>query len=250
MTYCVSMLLDAGMVFLSDSRTNAGVDHINTFRKMSIFQRPGERVMVLMGSGNLAITQQLVSMLREAMAAQDGRENLWSVPNMFEAARHLGETLREVHRRDAEALQNFGIDFTAALILGGQIGKEQPRLFHIYAAGNFIEATPDTPYFQIGESKYGKPIIDRVVKRHTSLDEAAKLALISMDSTIRSNLSVGVPLDLAILRTDELKVSTHLSIDAKNDYFAMIRNRWSEALGHAFDELPNPDWIDKGDQLG
>jgi putative proteasome-type protease len=217
---------------------------------MSIFQRPGERVMVLMGSGNLAITQQLVSMLREAMAAQDGRENLWSVPNMFEAARHLGETLREVHRRDAEALQNFGIDFTAALILGGQIGTEQPRLFHIYAAGNFIEATPDTPYFQIGESKYGKPIIDRVVKRHTSLDEAAKLALISMDSTIRSNLSVGVPLDLAILKTDELKVSTHISIDAKNEYFAMIRNRWSEALGHAFDELPNPDWIGKGDQLG
>lgn len=134
MTYCVSMLLDAGMVFLSDSRTNAGVDHINTFRKMSIFQRPGERVMVLMSSGNLAITQQLVSMLRESMAAQDGRENLWTAPNMFEAARHVGETLREVHKRDAEALQKFGIDFTAALILGGQIGREQPRLFQIYAA--------------------------------------------------------------------------------------------------------------------
>ena len=173
MTYCAALNLKDGLVFASDSRTNAGVDHINTFRKMSIFQRPGERVMVLMGSGNLAITQQLVSMLREAMAAQDGRENLWSVPNMFEAARHVGETLREVHRRDSDALQNFGIDFTAALILGGQIGREPPRLFHIYAAGNFIEATPDTPYFQIGESKYGKPIIDRVVKRHTSLDEAA-----------------------------------------------------------------------------
>ncbi|MCK6376737.1 MAG: peptidase [Zoogloea sp.] len=232
MTYCVSMLLDAGMVFLSDSRTNAGVDHINTFRKTSIFQRPGERVLVLMSSGNLAITQQLVSMLREAMAAQDGRENLWSVPNMFEAARHVGEMLREVHRRDAEALKNFGIDFTAALILGGQIGTEQPRLFHIYAAGNFIEATPDTP----------------VVKRYTSLDEAAKLALISMDSTIRSNLSVGVPLDLTILKTNELKIASHISIDAKNEYFAMIRNRWSEALGHAFDELPNPDWLDSGEQ--
>lgn len=248
MTYCVSMLLDGGMVFLSDSRTNAGVDHINTFRKMNIFQRPGERVMVLMSSGNLAITQQLVSMLREAMASQDGkRENLWSVDNMFEAARHVGETLREVFRRDSEALHNFGIDFTAALILGGQIGKEAPRLFHVYAAGNFIEATPDTPYFQIGESKYGKPIIDRVVKRHTSLDEAAKLALISMDSTIRSNLSVGVPLDLAIVRTDELQVSSHISIDVKNEYFAMIRSRWSEALGQAFDQLPNPDWLGKGE---
>ena len=203
MTYCVSMSLDAGMVFLSDSRTNAGVDHIS----------------------------------------------LWSVPNMFAAARNVGETLREVHRRDADALSSFGIDFTAALILGGQIGREQPRLFNIYVAGNFIEATPDTPYFQIGESKYGKPIIDRVVKRHTSLDEAAKLALISMDSTIRSNLSVGVPLDLAILKTDELKISSHISIDAKDEYFAMIRNRWSEALGHAFDELPNPDLLGKGDQL-
>ena len=249
MTYCVSMQLDAGMVFLSDSRTNAGVDHINTFRKMSIFQRPGERVMVLMSSGNLAITQQLVSMLRESMAAQDGRENLWTAPNMFEAARHIGETLREVHNRDADALQKFGIDFTAALILGGQIGREQPRLFQIYAAGNFIEATPDTPYFQIGESKYGKPIIDRVVKRHTTLDEAAKLALISMDSTIRSNLSVGLPLDLAIIKTDALAISSHVNIDAKNEYFAMIRNRWSEALGHAFAELPDADLVDKGDEF-
>lgn len=248
MTYCVSMLLDAGLVFLSDSRTNAGVDHINTFRKTNIFQRPGERVLVLMSSGNLAITQQLVSILREAMGAQDGRDNLWTVPNMFEAARHVGDTLREVHRRDSEALNNFGIDFTAALILGGQIGNEAPRLFHIYAAGNFIEATPDTPYFQIGESKYGKPIIDRVIKRHISLDEAAKAALISMDSTIRSNLSVGVPLDLTIVRTNELKVASHVSIDAHHEYFGMIRNRWSEALRHAFDELPNPDWLDVGEQ--
>ncbi len=243
MTYCVSMLLDAGMVFLSDSRTNAGVDHINTFRKMSVFERPGERVMVLMSSGNLAITQQLVSILREAMAAQDGRDSLWSVPNMFEAARHVGETLREVHSRDAEALGKFGIDFTCALILGGQIGKEPPRLFHIYAAGNFIEATPDTPYFQIGESKYGKPIIDRVLRSSTSLEEASKLALISMDSTIRSNLSVGLPLDLLTLRTGELKVASHTSVDARNDYYAMIRSRWGEALGHAFDELPNPEWL-------
>ena len=215
----------------------------------SLYLRREERVMVLMSSGNLAITQQLVSMLRESMAAQDGRENLWTAPNMFEAARHIGETLREVHNRDADALQKFGIDFTAALILGGQIGREQPRLFQIYAAGNFIEATPDTPYFQIGESKYGKPIIDRVVKRHTTLDEAAKLALISMDSTIRSNLSVGLPLDLAIIKTDALAISSHVNIDAKNEYFAMIRNRWSEALGHAFAELPDADLVDKGDEF-
>lgn len=240
MTYCVSMLLDAGMVFLSDSRTNAGVDHINTFRKMSIFQRPGERVMVLMSSGNLAITQQLVSMLRESMAAQDGRENLWTAPNMFEAARHIGETLREVHNRDADALQKFGIDFTAALILGGQIGREQPRLFQIYAAGNFIEATPDTPYFQIGESKYGKPIIDRVLKRSSSISHAVKCALISMDSTLRSNLSVGLPLDLATIRSDGLRIDSHQTIDNNDTYFQMIHTRWGESLLHAFEALPDP----------
>ena len=242
MTYCVAMCLDEGLVCLSDSRTNAGVDHINTFRKMSIFQRPGERVMVLMSSGNLAITQQLVSMLRESMAAQDGRENLWTAPNMFEAARHVGETLREVHKRDADALQKFGIDFTAALILGGQIGREQPRLFQIYAAGNFIEATPDTPYFQIGESKYGKPIVDRIVTSQTSLDEAAKCALISMDSTIRSNLSVGLPLDLLIYRRDELRVARHVSVDWDNPYFDMIHKEWGASLRKVFNALPDPDW--------
>ena len=246
MTYCVSMLLDAGMVFLSDSRTNAGVDHINTFRKMSIFQRPGERVMVLMSSGNLAITQQLVSMLRESMAAQDGRENLWTAPNMFEAARHIGETLREVHNRDADALQKFGIDFTAALILGGQIGREQPRLFQIYAAGNFIEATAETPYFQIGESKYGKPIIDRVLKRSSSISHAVKCALISMDSTLRSNLSVGLPLDLATIRSDGLRIDSHQTIDNNDTYFQMIHTRWGESLMHAFEALPDPETLLSG----
>ena len=240
MTYCVGMLLDQGLVFLSDSRTNAGVDQINTFRKMTVFEKPGERVLVLLTSGNLAITQSLVSMLQEAIAATDGRPSLMNVSNLFEAARHVGEQLRDVHRRDAEALKAFNIEFSAGFILGGQIGGSAPRLFSIYAAGNFIEATPETPYFQIGESKYGKPIIDRVLRPHTPLDEAAKCALISMDSTIRSNLSVGLPLDLLTIHTDALRVARHQSIDAGNAYFQMIRNGWSDALRHAFDELPNP----------
>jgi len=234
------MLLNDGLVFLSDSRTNAGVDQINTFRKLTVFDKAGDRVLVLMTSGNLAITQSLVSMLQEAIAATDGRPSLMNVPNLFEAARHIGELLRDVHRRDAEALQAFNIEFSAAFILGGQIAGEAPRLFSIYAAGNFIEATPETPYFQIGESKYGKPIIDRVLRPHTPIDEAAKCALISMDSTIRSNLSVGLPLDLVTIHTDTLKVACRQSIDASNTYFQMIRNGWSEALRHAFDELPNP----------
>jgi putative proteasome-type protease len=240
MTYCVGMLLNDGLVFLSDSRTNAGVDQINTFRKMTVFEKPGERVLVLMTSGNLAITQSLVSMLQEAIVATDGRPSLMNSPNLFEAARHIGELLRDVHRRDAEALKAFNIEFSASFILGGQIVGEAPRLFSIYAAGNFIEATPETPYFQIGESKYGKPIIDRVLRPHTPLDEAAKCALISMDSTIRSNLSVGLPLDLLTVKTDTLAVALHQRIDASDAYFQMIRNGWSEALRHAFDELPNP----------
>jgi len=243
MTYCVGMLLDAGLVCLSDSRTNAGVDHINSFRKLNIFERAGDRILILMTAGNLAITQSLVSMLQEQMAATDTRTSLWSVPNLFEAARHVGETLREVHRRDAEALQAFGIDFSASLILAGQIRGEAPRLFNIYAAGNFIEATPETPYFQIGESKYGKPIVDRVLRRNTSLDEAAKCALISMDSTIRSNLSVGLPLDLAIVKTDALRLDSHRSIDASDPYFSMVRTRWGEALRKAFEDMPDPDWL-------
>ena len=240
MTYCVGSLLDAGLVFLSDSRTNAGVDHINTFRKMNLFERPGERILVLMSAGNLAITQSLVSMLREAQHAVDGRVSLMTAANMFEAARHVGDQLREVHERDAAALAAFGIDFNASLILGGQIAGEEPRLFNVYSAGNFIEASPETPYFQIGESKYGKPILDRVLQAHTSIEEAAKCALISMDSTIRSNLSVGLPLDLVTVRRDALRLNSHVRIDADDPYFQMVRSHWGEALRHAFDAIPNP----------
>jgi putative proteasome-type protease len=256
MTYCVAMLLDTGLVFLSDSRTNAGVDQISTFRKATVFQKPGERVLVLQSSGNLAITQTVISMLKEDIDAASGgggsspaakaaaaRPNLMNVPNLFEAARCVGDALRELHRRDANALKEFGVDFSAGLTIGGQIKGEAPRLFSIYAAGNFIEATTDTSYFQIGESKYGKPIIDRVLRRTSSLNEAVKCALVSMDSTIRSNLSVGLPLDLVIVKRDRFNVARHLSIDADNEYFRGIRGRWSEALREAFVQLPDPDWL-------
>lgn len=241
MTYCVAMRLDAGMVFLSDSRTNAGVDHISTFRKMQFFERPGERVMVLMTAGNLSISQSIASLLRERMGLSEG-VNLHTVPNMFEAARHVGDCVREIHKRDAEALKASGVEFNASLIFGGQIAGEVPRLFQVYSAGNFIEATPETPYFQIGEAKYGKPIIDRVINRKTSLNEAAKCALVSMDSTIRSNLSVGMPLDLLVYDRDALKVGHHAVICSDNAYYNEIRAGWGERLSAAFRELPNPDW--------
>jgi len=245
MTYCVGMLLDAGLVFLSDSRTNAGVDQISTFRKVTVFERPNERVMVLLTAGNLAISQSVVNVLNEHAQGASATASIWGAKNMFEAALEVGAALREIHRRDADAFKEHQIDFNASLIFGGQIGSEAPRLFCIYAAGNFIEATADTPYFQIGESKYGKPILDRVISRSTSLAQGAKCALISMDSTIRSNLSVGVPLDLLSIKRDDLRVHSHVNIDENHAYFRMIRTRWSESLRHAFHEIPDPEWMRK-----
>ena len=242
MTYCVGLLVDTGLVLLSDSRTNAGVDQINTFRKMATFHRANERVLVLLSAGNLAITQAVINLLHEPPKDSDQPPRIYRANNMFNVARVIGDALREIHARDAEMLKEQGHDFNATFILGGQVLGEEPRLFHVYSAGNFIESSIDTPYFQIGESKYGKPIIDRVISRSSSLAQAAKCALVSMDSTIRSNLSVGPPLDLAIIRRDEFRLATHISIDLENDYFKMIRTRWGFALQEVFSELPNPNW--------
>lgn len=240
MTYCVGMLMDAGLVFLSDTRTNAGVDQINTFRKMSVFETPGERMLVLLSAGNLAISQAVVSLLYERQSKEG--ESLLKSANMFEAARHVGDCIREVHQRDAESLQSFGIDFNASFLLGGQIKGEAPRLFNIYAAGNFVEATADTPYFQIGESKYGKPILDRIFQWQSSLAEAAKCALISMDSTLKSNLSVGMPLDLLCYARDSFSGENRLRIGAENPYFKSLRQAWGERIKQAFSELPALEW--------
>ncbi|MGH8780076.1 peptidase [Paraburkholderia sp.] len=247
MTYCVAMCVDDGLVFLSDTRTNAGVDHISTARKMSVFEQPGERVLVLLGAGNLSLTQAVLHQLDEP--SDDGRATLWSVATMADAARVVGDAVRAVHQREAAALQEFGVDFNCSFILGGQIGLDggkphAPRLFMIYAAGNFIEASTVCPYFQIGESKYGKPIIDRVLTPATPLDEAAKCALISMDSTLRSNLSVGLPLDLLVYETDALHVTRFVSIDHDNAYYEMIHRTWGERLRQIFSEIPDPDWRD------
>lgn len=238
MTYCVGVQVDQGLVFLSDSRTNAGVDHVSTFRKMTFFEVPGERVIVVLSAGNLSVSQSVTGLLRERVASSRG--SLLTSRTLADAARLVGEAVRDVHRRDADALKENGIEFNPTFIVGGQIGGEPPRLFHVYSAGNFIETTADTRYFQIGEAKYGKPIIDRVVKAETTLAAAAKCALISMDSTIRSNLSVGMPLDLAIVRRDEHKIALHRSIGAEDAYFKVIREGWGESLRNAFHALPDP----------
>jgi putative proteasome-type protease len=237
------MAVEQGLVFLSDTRTNAGVDHISTSRKMAVFEEPGERVLVLLVAGNLAITQATLQVLTEPQDA--ARATLWNAPTMVEAARVVGEAVREVHRRDAEALKSFNVDFNCSFILGGQIGSQPMRLFQIYAAGNFIETSSVNPYFQIGESKYGKPIIDRVLTPRTPLDEAAKCALISMDSTLRSNLSVGLPLDLLVYERDTLRVTRYASLDQTNDYFQMIHSTWGARLRQVFGEIPDPLWTEE-----
>ena len=242
MTYCVGMRLNDGLVFLSDSRTNAGVDQISTFRKMTVFENPGERLMVLLSAGNLAITQAVQQIVCERLAP--GQTSLWNAAGMLEAVRVVGDAVREVHARDAAALKESGIEFNCSFIFGGQIRGESMRLFHVYAAGNFIEATAENTYFQIGESKYGKPIIDRVISPSTQLDEAAKCALISMDSTLRSNISVGLPLDLLVYEADRLRVTKFVQIDQDNEYMKMIRNTWGTRLRQVFAEIPDPTWRD------
>ena len=244
MTYCVAMRLNAGLVFLSDSRTNAGLDQISSFRKMSVFEKPGDRVMVLLTAGNLAITQTVKQLLStQSIETPDGHITIWNAPNLFEAARIVGAAVREVHKRDAAALKQSGIEFNCNLIFGGQIKGEPMRLFNVYAAGNFVEAGVDgVCYFQIGESKYGKPVIDRVVTPDTPLQEAAKCALVSMDSTLKSNLSVGLPLDLLVYEADTLKADGMISIDENNAYFKMIRIAWGKRLHDVFDSLPDPAW--------
>jgi putative proteasome-type protease len=234
------MAVNEGLVFLSDTRTNAGVDHISTARKMSVFEQPGERLLVLLGAGNLSLTQAVLHELSEPVDASG--PTLWSAPTMADAARVVGGAVRRVHEREAESLQRFGVEFNCGFILGGQIAGNRMRLFMIYAAGNFIEASAVNPYFQIGEAKYGKPIIDRVLTPSTPLDEAAKCALISMDSTLRSNLSVGLPLDLLVYEKDALRVTRFVSIDRDNGYFDMIHRTWGERLRQVFAEIPDPDW--------
>lgn len=249
MTYCVAMCLRDGLIFASDSRTNAGVDHISTFRKMHIFERPGERSIVLLNSGNLATTQSVVSLLRNRCLHEG--ENLLNVKSVYEAAVLVGETIREVLNRDSGgATLAQGVDYSCSFLVGGQIRGEAPRLFNIYPQGNFIEATLDTPFFQIGESKYGKPIIDRVVRHDTALNEALKCTLISFDSTIKSNLSVGLPIDLLKMPVGQLGTVKPFRVDDNNTYFQSIRRAWGEGLRRVFAEIPDADWFDELNHSG
>jgi putative proteasome-type protease len=244
MTYCIGIRLNAGMVFVSDSRTNAGLDAISTFRKMIVYERPGDRFMVLLSAGNLSISQSVREILQVERLPNGDDEpiTIWNARSMFDAARVLGSAVRRVHHHDGEALHHAGVDFNANMIFGGQIKGEAMRMFHIYSAGNFIEATRETCFFQVGESKYGKPILDRVLTPATPLEEAAKCALVSMDSTLKSNLSVGLPLDLLVYENDTLRSNNIAVIDEQNPYFRMIRGTWGQRLREVFEAIDDPHW--------
>ena len=245
MTYCVAIKLNAGLVFLSDSRTNAGLDQISTFRKMIIYEKSDDRFMVLLSAGNLSISQSVREILQiEQLKDRDGGApiTIWNAKSMFDAARVLGAAIRRVHERDADDLKNSGVDFNVAMIFGGQIRGEAMRLFQVYSAGNFIEATAETPYFQIGESKYGKPVLDRVITPETLLEEAAKCALVSMDSTLKSNLSVGLPLDMVVYEVDSFETNKVVCIDNDNPYFRMLHDNWGKKLREVFDSIEDPMW--------
>jgi putative proteasome-type protease len=242
MTYCVGVILDEGMIFASDSRTHAEVDDFAKFCKMTVFERLRDRVIVLLSSGNLAGTQAVVSVLKQRGDAEGDRFNLWNAQTMFDVANLVADAMRDIERRDGQYLAESDIKFNASFILGGQIKGEPMRLFRIYAEGNFIEAGLDTPFLQTGETKYGKPIIDRVITRSTSLSDAAKCVLVSFDSTMRSNLSVGMPIDLICYQRDSLEIQMRHRFDEGDPYFADLSRQWSEGVRQAFRHLPELRW--------
>ena len=244
MTYCCGILVRDGMVMIADTRTNAGLDNISTFRKLHVFKQPGERVLALTSSGNLSISQSVVSILNEGIEnpASGETETLMNAPTMFQAAQRIGHAIRRVHDIEGHALEASDVRFDVSFLFGGQIKGDKLRLYMIYTAGNFIECTVDTPYLQIGEHKYGKPILDRAVKFTTDIYDALKIGLISMDSTMRSNLGVGLPIDIAVICRDAIEAELVHRIEAGEPYFHDLRERWSAALRAAHMAIPRPPY--------
>jgi len=245
MTYCIGLNLDHGLILASDSRTNAGVDDVRRVGKMRVFASEGEYVVAALSAGNLSLTQNALNLVEQRTRRDDGRAGIGSATSMAEVAQMIGDAMREIRKRDEPYLRDSGIDPSGTFILGGQIRGEAPRLFLVYSEGNFIESSPDMPYFQTGESKFGKPILDRVITPATSLSEACKCVLVSFDSTMRSNLSVGPPLDLLLYRRDSYSVSLRQRLDEHDPYLQSIRSEWNETLRRGVRELPCPAWLDQ-----
>ncbi len=242
MTYCIGVMLDKGMIFASDSRTNAGVDNFAKFCKMTVFERRGNRVIVLLSSGNLAGTQAVIGVLTQRCADEGAATNILDAATMFDVARLVADAMRDIEKRDGEYLQENKIKFNASFIVGGQIDGEPMRLFRIYAEGNFIEAGTDTSFFQTGETKYGKPILDRVLSPHTAIADATKCVLVSFDSTMRSNLSVGMPIDLTCYERASLEVHQRRRFDEGDAYFTALSSEWGDGTRQVFRQLPELPW--------
>jgi putative proteasome-type protease len=245
MTYCCGILVREGLVMIADTRTNAGVDNVSTFRKLHVFDEPGKRVMALASSGNLSVSQTVLSLLHEGIENPDTgqTERLADAPSMFQAAQRVGRAIRQVHKSVAGQLEESKLPFEVSFLFGGQIAGRRLRLFLIYAAGNFIECTVDTPYLQIGEHKYGKPILDRAIGYDTDLYDALKIGLISMDSTMRSNLAVGLPIDFTVIHRDAIRAEINYRIEPGEPYFSDLRERWSQALRAAHIAIPRPPYV-------
>ena len=243
MTYCVAVKVDDGLVFASDTRTSAGVDDVRTYNKMHVFETPGERIFVILSSGNLATTQAVLNLIRRDMADPTAAHKLKDFTHMFDAADYLGGLSVRAQKEGAAHSQfASGVDFRTTLILGGQILGEDPALYLIYPEGNCISASPETPYIQIGESKYGKPILDRIIRPHVSLEDSARCALVSLDSTMKSNLTVGPPLDLIIVPRDALRVTHRERFDLDTPYYASLKRAWGDLLTESFQRLPRFEW--------
>jgi putative proteasome-type protease len=246
MTYCLAIKVDDGLVFASDSRTNAGVDYVSTYKKMFVFGVPGERLMVLIASGNLATTQAVINAIQRDLDDVSAPENLNTFHYLFDAAHYVGQISRRIQAEFAASLKEDGISVEASFLLGGQIHGRDSNIFLIYPQGNYISASNETPYLQIGETKYGKPILDRIIRPETTLADAARCALVSIDSTMRANISVGPPIELAIYRQGSLVLGQQQTFDYRSPLFQQLQKRWSEGLRRAFDELPRFDWEPPG----
>lgn len=242
MTYCVGIEVDGGLVFASDTRTSASFDDVRVHRKMHVFEYPGDRVFVIMSSGNLATTQLTMAKLRRDIDDPTAPRSLRSFRHLYEVAEYVGEVLVASQAKVSDAEQQSGVSVQATLILGGQIEGERPGLYMVYPLGNCIASSPETPYLQIGESKYGKPILDRILRPETTLEDAARCALVSLDSTIRSNLSVGLPIDIALVRAGDLRITQQMRLEGDTPLYAEIHDTWSRKLESAVRTLPRFPW--------
>ena len=245
MTYCVAININKGLVFASDSRTNAGVDYVTTYSKMHTFSWPGERIFVVLTAGSLATSQAVMNKINTDLEKPDAKTNLLKINHLYEAAHYIGRLSQQEQSEHSDAMKQSKISGEASFIIGGQIAGQEPGLYLVYPQGNYISASPETPYLQIGESKYGKPILDRIITSTTTLEDAARCTLVSLDSTIRSNISVGPPVELGIYEADSLDEPKHLKLSLNSPMYKSMQKRWNEGLQRAFKRLPRFDWEDR-----